>query len=113
MSYDVDLLDKTGMVHYMDESFVDGGTYCVGGTTECSINITYNYAEVFGGLVRELHGKVAKDTLPQLQAFVKQWQHARPYEKDYWAPTPGNARTAIMRLISFAEKHPDGVWEVS
>lgn len=113
MSYDVDLLDNLSSrkVLKMPEKFEDGGTYAIGGTNDCSLNITFNYIEVFGSLVDDLHLKFAKDTLPALRAFCDQYKRAEPW-KDYWAPTPGNARAAIMRLISFAEQHPTGVWMV-
>lgn len=113
MSYDVALRSPAdGAMLEMDEPFEEGGTYAVDGTTACTLNITYNYGEVFGPLVRELDGRTACETIEGLRAFCEQWRHARPYDCDYWAPTPGNARAAIARLLSFAEKHPDGVWEV-
>lgn len=112
MSYDVDLCDKEGQLLPYTETFQEGGTQIIGGHSNCSLNITFNYAEVFGGLVRDLNGKVAKDTLAELKAFSEKWKHAMPYERDYWAPTPGNAKKAIDRLISFAELHPEGVWSV-
>lgn len=113
MSYDVTLYDpSTGNVFDYGELFEEGGTRVVGGTSRCELNITYNYSEVFGSLVRDLDGCVASNTLDKLRSFVEMWKDAKPYEKDYWAPTPGNAVQAIKRLLLFAEKHPSGVWEV-
>lgn len=112
MSYDVELMGPDGTVLPFGTVFAEGGTQRVGGTDRCELNITYNYAEVFGGLVRELNGKRASDTIDDLRAFVARWPNARPYERDYWAPTPGNAKVAIERLITFADRHPDGVWHV-
>jgi hypothetical protein len=113
MSYDVDLIDvETGEILTMPEAFTDGGTHAIGGTNDCSLNITYNYTEVFGSLVRELDGRTARDTIPLLLDFVYLWPHAKPYS-DYWAPTPGNAKAAIERLLMFAAKHPGGIWRVS
>lgn len=112
MSYDVSLLSRaTGDVLEMAEPFVDGGTYAVGGTTECYLNITYNYSRVYGTLVRDLDGKGVHETIADLRAFVAQYQDELP-DRDYWAPTPGNAAKAIRRLLSFATAHPDGVWRV-
>jgi len=112
MSYDVELKDADGNILFMDESFEESGTYAMGGTTECTLNITYNYSEVYGTLVKDLHGQYGIDSLKSLKEFVDRWPHAKPYD-DYWAPTPGNAVKAIKRLVSFAEKHPNGVWHVS
>ena len=113
MSYNVSLCDATGPVLDAPEPFTEGGTYAIGGTSACELNITYNYAEIFGRLVRELNGKTAAETTPALREFCERWKGARPYESDYWAPTPGNALKAIARLLVFAERHPAGVWEVS
>ncbi len=112
MSYDVELQDALGSVLEMPEPFTDGGTHVMGGTTLCELNVTYNYAEVFGSLMRDLDGKTVTETIGKLTAFVEQWPNVRPY-RDYWAPTPGNAKAAVLRLISFADAHPDGVWRVS
>ena len=113
MSYDVSLCDDTGAVlDFPGEPFKEGGTYSVGGTAACELNITYNYAEVFGSLVRDLHGKTAAETRDGLESFVAQWPNVRPFA-DYWAPTPGNAVAAVKRLLAFAVAHPLGVWDVS
>lgn len=114
MSYDVDLIDPDTLeVLPFSEQFEEGGTYAIGGVAECSLNITYNYAEVFGPLVRNLDGKTATETLPALTEFCQVWEGREPYERDYWAPTPGNALKAIARLVTFATAHPNGVWRVS
>lgn len=113
MSYDVALENADGSLCVMPEPVAKGGTYALGDTFECDFNITYNYAEVFGSLVRDLHGKSAGDTEAGLQAFVDAWPHAKPYRENYWAPTPGNAKAAIEVLLTFAKQHPDGVWRVS
>jgi len=46
MSYDIDLVNPvTGEVLQLNESHhMRGGTYALGGTTDASMNITYNYA---------------------------------------------------------------------
>ena len=112
MSYDVSLEDKNGIVLPFSENFEEGGTRCVGGTNLCELNITYNYFEIFGPLVRDLNGKSVRDTIWALQDFSDKFPNAKPY-KDYWAPTPGNAKFAIDRLLSFARENPDGIWEIN
>lgn len=113
MSYDVDLVDANGDVLPCREHFEEGGTRVLGGISECSLNITYNYSEVFGPLVRGLHGCLAERTVADLMEFVAQWPNTKPYERDYWAPTPGNAVAAIQRLLVFAQEHPTGTWRIS
>lgn len=112
MSYDVSLIEDD-RICTVNETCQAGGTQIVGGTNECELNITYNYGEVFGDLVRELNGRKAVDTIEELQAFVDKWPNARPYKSDYWAPTPGNAVAAIKRLLSFATQNPNGTWHIS
>ena len=112
MSYDVSLHDGEGAICQMAELVPAGGTYSLDGSKDCEFNITYNYSEVFGGLVRELHGRKASDTLDLLRDFVASHPNAKPY-RDYWAPTIGNAVAAIKVLVSFAEAHPDATWRIS
>ena len=73
MSYDIHLTDPvTGDVLMLDEPHhMRGGTYRVGGTRECSLNITYNYSHLFRELfgsngIRWLYGKSAAETIPAL-----------------------------------------------
>lgn len=73
MSYEVELVDENGMLVTVD-SFEDGGTYPVGGSTTASLNVTYNYGVFFYkhlcpilGL-RCLDGQTAERTIPALQA---------------------------------------------
>ena len=114
MSYDVRLVHpETGDTLPASERVFGGGTYPVGGRDDCCFNITYNYSQIFGPLVHHLNDRTAADTLPALLAFVDMWPDARPYERDYWAPTPGNAKKAVEQLIVFARVHPNGVWVVS
>lgn len=46
MSYDVYLRDDEGEV-CTTEAHSEGGTYTVGGTDECHLNVTYNYSQIF------------------------------------------------------------------
>lgn len=47
MSYDINLLDPITkkVIEINDAHFMRGGTYQMGGSTELSLNITYNYSE--------------------------------------------------------------------
>ena len=115
MSYDIDLVDPvSGEVLMLDEPHqMRGGTYCVGGTKECSLNITYNYSKHFRALfgekgIRWIYGKTAADTLPHLVEAASLLSDDKT--DDYWEPTEGNAKSAIMHLIAIARLRPDGVW---
>lgn len=93
----------------------EGGTHALGGTDEAELNITYNYSQHFKALhaegIRWLDGKTGEDTAPALAAAVQQLGTAR--DRDYWAPTPGNAGYALSILLDWAQLHPQAVWQVS
>jgi hypothetical protein len=111
MSYDI-TLTNAGPV----ERFQESGTQAVGGTTEPELNVTYNYAEVFSLFdwsINDLHGKRAADTTEKLEEIHRKLSVYRPYEKDYWAPTPGNCFKVINRLLLWARQYPNGIWSVS
>ncbi|MFA5387835.1 MAG: hypothetical protein WC322_05655, partial [Candidatus Paceibacterota bacterium] len=64
----------------MSDPFEDGGTFRVGGTDECELNVTYNYgglyADVFpdegltNGRISWLYGKTGAETIDTLQRGV-------------------------------------------
>ena len=33
-------------------------------------------------------------------------------DEDYWKPTFGNAGYTLSRLLEWAKKHPDSVWDI-
>lgn len=115
MSYDIDLVDATGQL-CRTELFTDGGTYAMGGSSECSLNITYNYGPHFqttlgdGGL-RLLDKQRAGDWITKLEAAIATLGTQRA--SNYWAPTPGNAGAALTRLLAWARTYPDATFEVS
>lgn len=113
MSYDVDLVDKEGNILQMEEAIEEGGVYALGGSKDCSLNITYNYSQVYhllGWRVGMLNGHTAEDSKPMLETLVEKL--GTDTFGDYWAPTPGNAGYALNILLRFAEAHPEGRWEV-
>jgi len=93
--------------------FSEGGTYALGGNDEATLNVTYNYSEVFKLLdfrLKDLHEKQAADTVDILSGLVaKLGTHVYT---DYWAPTPGNAGHALNVLLGWAVQHPQAVWMV-
>lgn len=118
MSYDISLI-KDGVVCGV-KSHQEGGNIVMGGSSEASINITWNYAFFFYNFldkrkgIRWLYGKSGKETIARLEKAVKSltgWMGDGIYEKDYWAPTFGNAKHALEVLLGWAKQHPDGIWE--
>jgi len=117
MSYDVDLCDPvSGKVLETDEAHqIRGGTYRVGGSSELSLNITYNYGpriySVLEGGIPGLEGKTGAETLPLLKSAAEKLRNDT--SENYWEATEGNAKRAILGLVAFATMRPDGVWRVS
>lgn len=118
MSFDVSLTCpvtkrtlQTEVPHQMK-----GGTYCVGGTTDMELNITYNYSKFYYETIdaeeglRKLNGMTAAESIPLLKAAIeKLGDDTNP---DYWASTEGNAKIPLTQLLAFAQMRPDGVWEI-
>lgn len=109
MSWDI-RLEGAGDV----ESHTEGGTIALGGSTEAILNVTYNYSEVtklVNFKFADLDGLKASETIPTLMRVVEVLGD-RP-NRDYWAPTPGNAGHAATVLLKWAKQYPDGIWRVS
>jgi hypothetical protein len=119
MSYDF-WLEKNGKTCEVP-NHIEGGTYAIGGTTEASLNVTYNYSCFYYWFLDKeqglkwLVGKKAKDTIVRLDKAVHILTEeagfgGNVYEKDYWACTPGNAGHALKILLSWAKLHPEAIW---
>jgi hypothetical protein len=119
VSFDVDLTDPvTGECLEADAPHhMRGGTYVLGGRAEMTLNVTYNYSphyrrvlDVEAGL-RWLDQKTAAEALPRLEAAAAAL--GDEVSDDYWEPTEGNAKRALLQLAAFARMRPDGVFRVS
>ena len=116
MSYDIDLTDPiTGSVLELDgKHLMRGGTYQVGGTTHLSLNVTYNYAKhyyrVLNGEkgIRVIYGMTGAQSLPVLKKAIDELDDDT--DEDYWKPTEGNAKAALLQLHAMAIMRPDGIW---
>lgn len=118
MSWDFDLCDPvSGDVITIDEPhFMRGGTYKIGGNDELTLNITFNYTNIICkamGLEQSyghiFNGKTALETIPMLEkAIANLGDDVNP---DYWEPTEGNAKRALIQLLTMAKMRPDGVWK--
>lgn len=116
MSYDISLTDPvTGATLELEAPHhMRGGTYALGGTTEAHLNVTYNYSRLFCSVlgekgIRTIYGMTGAASLPVLrEAAGKLGSDTDP---DYWKPTEGNAKRALLQLAALAEMRPDGVWD--
>ena len=140
MSYDIRLTDPVTHETLMLDAPHDmrGGTYCVGGTQDAWLNVTYNYAvyyhKVFEPVyrpehecaaderdveygreigylygIRSIYGMTGAESIPVLRRAADQLgDETNP---DYWEPTEGNAKRPLLQLIALAQLRPDGVWD--
>jgi hypothetical protein len=132
MSYDIELTDPvTGDTLELDSPHhMRGGTYQVGGTSRAHLNVTYNYGthfrrtfghdgiplddwqRMFGGGetgIRSIYGMTGAASIPVLRQAASKL--GDDVDSDYWRPTEGNAKRALMQLIALAEMRPDGIWQ--
>lgn len=116
MSYDIYLTSPaTGKLLELPEKHqLEGGMYIEGGSTLAWLNVTYNYAEHYYRLwpeegIRVIYGLTGKQSLPFLEHAADQLiDDTCP---DYWQPTEGNARRALLDLAQLARMAPHGVWQ--
>ena len=118
MSYDIKLCDPvTGETLECDSPHhMTGGMYCIGGTTEMWLNVTYNYSkfyyreDVLGDKgIRTIYGKTGAESIPILQKAIKAL--GDDVSTNYWDATEGNAKKPLTQLLAFAQMRPDGVWK--
>lgn len=120
MSYDVSIINKdtNKEVTITTKHQIRGGTYCLGGTNELSVNITYNYSPFFKKVlgdkgIRVLNGMEIKESIPLLEEAISKL--GDDVDENYWAPTEGNAKEALINLVQLAKLCPeyiDAKWEV-
>jgi hypothetical protein len=115
MSYDIDLCDPvSGETIELDEPHhMRGGTYAIGGTTDLHLNVTYNYGEHFRRLlgpsgIRTIYGLTGAQSIPLLREAASLL--GDDVNDDYWKPTEGNAKRALLQLAAIAHMRPDGIW---
>ena len=116
MSYDIDLCDPVtrGVLQLDAAHHMRGGTFCVGGTTNATLKVTYNYTRFFGNVgnngIRSICGKTGAESIPMLTAAINSL--GDDVDPDYWKPTAGNAKKALIQLRTLAQMRPDGVWSI-
>ena len=115
MSYDVFFCDPVSKntIELDEPHFMRGGTYTVGGDRMLRLNITYNYARNYyphGFNIRDLDGKSALEAIPELRRVISELGDET--DPDYWKPTDGNAKRALIQLLTMARMRPDAIIEV-
>lgn len=115
MSYDIELIDpvtkeslELEVPHHMR-----GGTYAIGGTTRAHLNVTYNYCAIFRRAlgdegIRVIYGKTGAESIQMLEGAAAKLSD--DIDPDYWKPTEGNAKRALVQLAALAKMRPDGIW---
>jgi hypothetical protein len=102
MGYDVKLVDPVSeRVLQLEE-------------LKAEFNITCNYKEHFVRTlgekgVRAIYGMTGAASLPILDNAINQLKEN--VDDNYWAPTEGNAKRALLCLKILAEKLPNGIWQ--
>lgn len=110
MSYDICIHDKKTdeEIVFNSPHLLTGGTYALGGTNKAWLNITYNYHTNFKKAFKNedgihfIEGKTVKETLPLLEEGVNNLGDELP-SHDYWEATDGNAKIALMQLVTLAK----------
>ena len=129
MSFDVVLQyskedGSSGDTCVSQQKRIAGGTYVMGGTNDCELNITYNYSvhyhEIFpiayaqkgnGQVAMETTGlrwltdKTGAEAIPILESCVERLGTKR--SEDYWKATMGNAGYALSILLEWAREFPE------
>lgn len=131
MLYDIRLIDHTThkVLEAENPHFMQGGTFCPGGTKELWLNITDNYAAVLCKVLQRdvidqdtgkrttlvgldaINGLYAAETISMLRKAINSLSDEGANES-YWHPTEGNVKKALIQLKALADMRPDGVWEV-
>ena len=108
MSWWVSITDPETDQYMVVKPFSEGGTYDMGGSSDADLNITYNYSphyyrvlDLEDGL-RGLNGKDAAFALPVLRKGIESLEE--DVADDYWAPTEGNARRALVTLAEWCQQ---------
>lgn len=117
MSYDIHLLDPvTREVIELDAPHqLLGGTYELGGCPEAWLNVTYNYAKHYYRVldaekgIRVIYGMTGDGSIPLLERAAAAL--GDDVDDNYWEPTEGNAKRALLQLLALARMRPDGIWD--
>lgn len=116
MSYDIYLKDPVtrDVIEVDTPHQMAGGTYALGGIKELWLNVTWNYDRFFCNTIgekgiRTIYGMSGAESIPILENAINQLGDDATL--DYWKPTEGNAKRALLQLLAMAKIRPDGIWD--
>jgi hypothetical protein len=116
MSYDIELVDPVTreVLHLDAPHHMRGGTYPLGGESRARINVTYNYSRHYTRVlgekgIRSIYGLSGAESIQVLREAAEKL--GDDVDDDYWKPTEGNAKRALLQLLALARMRPDGVWD--
>ncbi len=75
------------------------------------VTVPLRYSEGFN-FMGVLKDKIAKESLLPLESYLDRWGSCLPYTNDIYAPTLGNIKLVIEKILAFAQAYPEGLWEV-
>ena len=117
MSYDLYIVDKDGKrMQSPIKHDIAGGTYCIGGTYDLWLSVTFNYAEFFSKAFQDergiklLQGMSCLKSIPLVKAAINRL--GDDTTSRYWDATEGNAKAALCDVLRLAALGCDGFWEV-
>lgn len=115
MSYDIYFRDAVSqeIITLPYKHQLNGATYCLGGTDELSFNITFNYGGIYnqyGFYVPQLSGLTAVAAMPILEGVISRLDD--DVTDNYWEATEGNAKKALVSLLTMCQLKPDAVIDV-
>jgi hypothetical protein len=115
MSYDIELREPVSLrvIQLDTPHHMRGGTYQVGGSLKAHLNVTYNYYPHFKSIdaekgIRAIYGTTGAESIPVLQRAADALKD--DVDDNYWQPTEGNAKAALLQLLALAKMRPDGIW---
>lgn len=117
MGYDIRLLDPVSkdVIKLGEPHFMQGATYLVGGNRELSLSVTYNYAEIYYNFIdkekgiRKIYGMTGLESISILEQAIDKLED--DVSDNYWHSTEGNAKRALIQLVTMAKMRPDGIWD--
>lgn len=117
MGYDIKLLDKNKKIVQSERALYSlGGYFDKTGIHEMECGITYNYSSVLNKVfpdskgIKYLNNRIARDTYSVLGNAINKLQDN--YSNDYFEPTEGNVKKALLSLYQMALRKPDAVWQI-
>ena len=90
-----------------------GGTFPLDGTKELYFNITFNYEPNYrkhNFNIKDLNNKTAANVIPELKRVIELLGDQT--SDNYWKPIDGNAKRALITLLTMAQMRPDAIIKV-